>query len=119
MIHDVMWHRFAKALHIGGDLFSPDDIFERINDHRMQSFVRNNTWVVTQVSVYPRRKVLDIVLLVGELEDAKAMEPEIVKFARDIDATLIQAYGRFGWDKFAAANGWRVASQVYHKDIAA
>lgn len=117
MTGQVFLDRLEALLIKQGELYTRDDIIEAIEAGRMQGFVRNDTWVVTQVSAYPRRKVLDILLLVGEIEDARALEPQIVKFGRDAGATQIRTLARDGWKADADVNGWSVAGQVYQKDI--
>ena len=53
-----LYHRkLQRALDIQGGLFALPDILERISDGRMQSWVHNNSWAITQISIYPRRRL--------------------------------------------------------------
>lgn len=99
-----------------GDLYTFDDVVERIKDGRMQSFARGETWAVTQVNEYPRRKVLDLVFVVGDLDVLESMEQDILDFARQHECSLIMANGRMGWlrKKF---EGWKAVSCMFVKEV--
>jgi hypothetical protein len=58
--------KVERALHDGGDLYTFDDIMALIKEGKMQSFTCGDTWIVTQVNEFPRKKVLEIALVVGE-----------------------------------------------------
>lgn len=113
---DEYLSRAEKVLAAFGGLFTFSDIIERINDGRMQSFTRNNTLIVTQINEYPRRKVVEIVLLVGDVEDALEMEHDVQEWALNAGATLLMAAGRFGWEPLMT-DGWKAVSANYVKDI--
>ena len=53
--------KFAKALARQGDLYTLQDILDRLADGRMQSFAENNSWMITQISNFPRRRVLEVI----------------------------------------------------------
>jgi hypothetical protein len=119
MMHDIFHSRLARALKRSGDIYALSDILAALDTGDMQSFTRNNTWVITQVCQYPRRKVLDILYLIGELADAQLLEPEVTEFARGAGVTLIRAYGRDGWATFTDKYGWHSLGRVYHKELSA
>lgn len=106
----------VKMLKKFGDLYTIEDILERIKDGRMQSFARDETWAVTQINEYPRRKVLDLVFVVGDLDVLKPMEQDIIDFGRQQGCSLIMANGRMGWlrEKF---EGWEAISCMFVKEI--
>ena len=115
-----LYHRkLQRALDIQGGLFSLPDILERIADGRMQSWVHNNSWAITQISVYPRRRLLEIVAAVGDLRDCRLLHGKILAFASEMNVDLVAAYGRRGWARDADRNGWKIktTSYLYHKDL--
>ena len=115
-----LYHRkLQRALDIQGGLFSLPDILERIADGRMQSWVHNNSWAITQISIYPRRRVLEIVAAVGDLRDCRILHGQILAFANEMNVDLVAAYGRRGWARDADRNGWKIktTSYLYHKDL--
>ena len=90
-----LYHKkLQRALDRQGGLYTLNDILERCADGRMQSWVHNNSWAVTQISVYPRRRLLDIVAVVGDLGDCRILNAKLVKFANEMNVDLIASYGR-------------------------
>jgi hypothetical protein len=114
------YHRkLERALDRQGGLYALGDILERIADGRMQSWVEGNSWAVTQISVYPQRRSLEIVAVVGDLGDCRVLHDRVIQFAKDVSVDLISTYGRFGWIREARRNGWKVKAQnyIYHKEL--
>ena len=105
--------KLAKALDRQGGLWTLDDILERLRDGRMQSFVQNNSWLVSQISVYPRRRVLDVIAVVGDLEDHRGLDEKLVDFANRMNIDLVSAYGRPGWKPYGTALGWKIKASNY------
>lgn len=117
MKHDNYLAMLSKALKRGGDLYTFDDIMEAIHTGDKQSFSHNQSWVVTEVHDFPRRRTLDVLLLVGDNDDFDVLHAKVMKFAEEVGATLVRAFGRSGWTKYAEANGWKVVDTVYYKDL--
>lgn len=111
-----MMQRLERMLEKMGGFYTVDDILSLIKEGRMQSFSNGLTWVVTQVHEFPRRKVVDIVFLIGDLKGAKELEADIDEFAKSIGATAVIATGRMGWLNRAFA-GWRPHSCNFIKDL--
>lgn len=111
--------KLARALERAGDLYSVDDLLERIADGRMQAHVSRETICVTEISVYPRRRVLTMILLAGDLEDGEDLHRQVLAFARRVEVDAIVAQGRHGWARLAKSHGWRIASEnaVYLKEV--
>lgn len=111
--------RLERALDRQGGLWALNDILERIADGRMQHFVRNNSWVVTQISVFPRRRVLEVVAAVGDLGDCRILHGQVLAYAKELGVDLVAAYGRKGWARDADRNGWKLktTSYLYHKEL--
>jgi hypothetical protein len=74
---------------------------------------------VTQISIYPRRRVLEIVAAVGDLRDCRLLHGKILAFASEMNVDLVAAYGRRGWARDADRNGWKIKSEsnLYHRDL--
>src|SRR4029077_11551047 len=115
----VYHEKLERALDYQGGLYALSDILERIADGTMQSWVEGNSWAVTQISVYPRRRLLEIVAAVGDLPDCRILHDRILKFANDMDVDLVAAYGRRGWARDAERNGWKIKTEsyLYHKEM--
>ena len=105
-----------RVLRYSGDLYNFDDVMKAIGTGDMQSFTEGDTWIVTQVIVFPRRKVLRVMLVVGYLTDAKKSLVQLEEFAKSVGATRIEATGRDGWWQFAEP-GWKRTGSAYAKDL--
>jgi hypothetical protein len=108
--------KVERALHDGGDLYTFDDIMALIKEGKMQSFTCGDTWIVTQVNEFPRKKVLEIALVVGNIWEAIEFLPEIYDYARQVGATRVTGFGRDGWWEHHDA-GWKKVGTMYAKDM--
>lgn len=116
------YHRkMARVLDRMGGLYTLNDILTRIADGRMQSFVVNNSWAITEVQDFPRARQLQLVAYVGDLADVDALHEKILAYADEVNASLLSTYGRMGWLREGSWQrlGWRLKarSQLYVKDL--
>lgn len=114
------YHRkLERALAHSGGLYSLGDILEGIDNGTMQSWVEGNSWAITQISIYPRRRLLEIVAAIGDLGDCRILHGRILAFAKEVKVDLVAAYGRRGWARDAERNGWKIktTSYLYHRDV--
>jgi hypothetical protein len=114
------YHRkLERALKVQGGLYTLADILERLADGRMQSFVHNNSWAITQISVYPAKRLLEIVAAIGDLGDCRILHGRVLAFANEMNVDLVAAYGRRGWARDAERHGWKIKtiSYLYHKEM--
>jgi hypothetical protein len=116
---EVYRAKLAKALARAGDLYSLDDLLERIADGRMQAHVSHETIAVTEISVYPKRRVLTIIILVGDLDDGESLHAQVLAFARKMECDAIVAQARVGWARLAKSHGWKIVStnMVFRKEV--
>jgi hypothetical protein len=105
--------RLARALDRMGGGYLVQDILTAIAEGRMQSFAEGDSWAVTQIVDYPRARMIDVLVALGDLEECRRLHDRVLWFARDHDAALVQAYGRRGWIKDAESHGWRVKTTSY------
>jgi len=108
--------KFRKALSLLDDLYNFEEVMDRIQTGLFQSFSDGQTWVITQVHKFPRRTLLDIVLIVGEMEGYFKMLPDIEQYGRIIGAYKIIGMGRDGWERNPQP-GWKKIASVYAKDL--
>jgi hypothetical protein len=119
-VNAAIYHeKLGKALERAGGLYTLNDILERLADGRMQSFTWNNSWVVTQISVYPRARVIDIIALVGDIDDGENLHKQVFDFAHTMEVDAVVATGRYGWARLAKSHGWKTVSQntVFRKEV--
>lgn len=101
-----LYKRLDKALAIGGGTHSPADIWEAVKEGRMQAFQQNQSVVVTEVMGFPQKRVLNVVLAVGEMDDVLSLIPEMEEFGRQHGCEKMHMQGRKGWLKVLPKMGW-------------
>ncbi len=108
-----MMERFQELLDNNGGYYHVDDILENIKQGVMQSFTDGNSWVITQVHDFPRKRVVEIVYAIGDMEVlSKELLEQVETFARSVSANDVIASGRPGWEK-VMADGWDKLSVNY------
>lgn len=112
----AMQRKMGKALKVNGDVFDLDDIREALKVGKMQGHVEGDTWAITQVHEWPRKKSVNILYVIGSLDDSVKLESKITEWAKEIGANFITAIGRDGWWKFKTP-GWKKMGILYSKDI--
>jgi hypothetical protein len=111
--------RLERALSRMGGLYLAQDIVSAVRVGRMQMFSEGDSIAVTQISLYPRAKVLEILVAVGNLAELRILHDRLLTFAAKIGAGVIQAYGREGWIEDATKRGWKIKARsfVYQKEL--
>ena len=111
--------KLARVLARAGDLYTVNDILAEVAQNKMQSWVEGESWALTRIAIYPRAKVVEVLAVVGRLDEARRLHDRILVFASEVGARVIQAYGRKGWLFDAKRRGWKVIAEnyVYARDI--
>lgn len=116
-----LFHRrnsqLARALNDMGNTHDVQAIAAAIADGTMQSFTKGESWIVTQISYFPRRKVCDVFLAVGDLDELRAMHDDVIAFAKNEGCDLIRAIGREGFTPSADREDWHKGASVYWKEL--
>jgi len=108
--------RIKKALKHGLDTHSYDDLVAGLDSGTFQMFADDDGVVVTEIRVAPQKRYLNIVLVAGELETLKNMQPRLVEFGRANGCEFILGSGRLGWEKVATP-GWKRRWVAHTLDI--
>jgi len=103
-----------RMLELQGGFYTFEDVMDHINAGKMQSFAKGDTWVITQVNEFPRKKVLEIAFVVGDISTLHELESDIEAFKTEIKADIITATGRLGWLR-RHFKGWEVTSVNFVK----
>ena len=111
--------RLGRLLERMGGLYTVQDILSAIAEGRMQSFVEGDSWAITKIAVFPRARLLEIMVALGDLDECRVLHDKIMQYAKDHDIALVQAYGRRGWAPDAGRNGWKIktTSYLYQKEL--
>jgi hypothetical protein len=111
--------KLQRVLDRMGNLYTVNDILTEVAANKMQSWVEGESVAITRIALYPRAKVVEVLAVVGKLDEARRLHDRILVFAAEIGAGVIQAYGRSGWMPDAHRRGWKVIAEnyVYQKDM--
>ena len=113
--------KLARVLDAMGGLYLVDDLLSAIAEDRMQSFSIGNSWAITQVNQFPRAKRLQIIAIVGHLEDVDALHAQILDYADEANVGLLSTYGRMGWLREGSWQrlGWKLKAKnyLYQRDM--
>lgn len=98
-----------RMLELQGGFYTYEDIMDHIREGKMQSFAKGNTWVITQVDEFPRKKVLTVVFVIGDMDTLHEIEPDLERFRKEIQADVMTTTGRMGWLR-RSFDGWKAVS---------
>ena len=108
--------RVEDILQSFGGLYDFDDILYAIGDGKMQSFTDGSAWIVTQISNYPRKRVLEILIAVGDMYGVLKLQPEVMAFARENQCDMAYTVARLGWAG-KMTPGWERRASVFVRDL--
>lgn len=101
-----------------GGLYTFSDILDCIRSGKMQSHSVGESMCVTEVIDTPRKRVVNVILVVGHLREMPALDLRVTEWAKnEVQANIIIGHGRNGWQDFGKERGWRNVSAVYMKDL--
>lgn len=105
------------ALEYSGGTHDIIDIYEGIYKGTMQLWPAEKSCLVTEIIVYPKKKVLNIFLGGGDLTEILDMHDDVINWAKAQGCEALNMTGRFGWKKPLAAHGWEPMHSSYVKEI--
>ena len=125
---DSCWDRvephMQKAAEFTYGRYTVDDIYDSVKEndyHLWIAFDGGNILgaVVTQFTVYPKRKVLNLVFCGGEeLHTWKDPMLELLqKFGHDTGCDCLELTGRRGWAKIFAGDGYKECWVTYELPV--
>jgi hypothetical protein len=108
------------ALRYSGGTHTFEDVQESVQAGAMQVFARPRSIIITEIVVFPQRKVLNMFLGGGEMEEIEDMFPEIEAWAASMGCAAVTATGRHGWARsfMTRKRGYESVATVYSKELA-
>jgi len=106
-----------SALEYSGGTHLYEDIVQGIVTGRMQFWPAEKGCAVTEIIVFPRKKIFHIFLAGGEKNQITDMDDSAVEFARQQGCTGMTVAGRRGWARVLKEQGWTEAFTTLAKDI--
>lgn len=94
------------ALERSGGTHIFNDIVDAVIEGRMQFWPAQDACAITEVIVFPRKKVLHVFLAGGKLETIVDMNDSAVQWAKAIGCDGMSIAGRKGWVKVLKKKGW-------------
>jgi hypothetical protein len=105
------------ALEYSGGTHNFADIVHGIHSNKMQLWPSAKGCIVTEIVVYPRKKLINIFLGGGELNQILDMHSDVISWAKQQGCSGMTMTGRLGWKKPLAEYGWKVLHQSYAKEF--
>jgi len=105
------------ALEYSGGTHSLSDVIEGIASGKMQLWPAPKGCIVTEIVVYPRKKMLNVFLGGGELDQLLDMHKDVIAWSKAQGCEAITITGRFGWKKPLKAHGWKPMHASFIKEI--
>ena len=105
------------ALEYSGGTHSFKDVAKGILEGNMQLWPTPRGCIVTEIVVYPRKKVLNVFLGGGELDQLLDMHNDVTAWAKSYGCKALTITGRFGWKKPLKAHGWEPLHASFQKEI--
>jgi hypothetical protein len=113
-IHNYRKQIEAALKHSGGThLF--EDVVSAVAEGNMQMWVNGDTVAITEVLLYPRKKVLHVFLGSGSRKQLFEMIDDAWTWAQGIGCTGMTLAGRKGWTKLMGKHGFRPTLYVMEK----
>ena len=112
-IHDELikardW--IESALIKGGNTHNFKDIVDGVISGHMQLWMGANGCAVTEIVVYPNKKVLHVFLAGGDkglgIEQITDMHDDAIEFGKQQGCVGMTVTGRKGWKKVLQSRGW-------------
>ena len=105
------------ALGYSGNTHNFEDIVCGVKAGTMQLWPALHSCLVTEIVIYPRKKLLNIFLAGGELNELMGMQADVEKWAirEGCDGGMIS--GRRGWERPLKKFGWKFQHVYYTKEI--
>jgi hypothetical protein len=95
------------ALEYSGGTHIYEDIVTAVVEGKMQLWPAKKSCWVTEITVYPRKKVLHVFLAGGDLTEILDMHESVVQWAKNQGCEGMTLAGRKGWVRALKDNGWK------------
>lgn len=104
------------ALAYSGGTHTFEDVVAGITESRMQFWPAPRGCAVTEIVVYPKKRVLHVFLAGGEMDQILDMIDSAVEWSKAQGCTSMTIAGRHGWRRVLAEHGYRPVMTVLEKE---
>lgn len=113
--HCEKW--IADALKYTDGTHDLEDVRESILSGRMQLWPHERGCAVTEIVLYPQRKVLHVFLAGGELDAIVGGLGALSDWAKSQGCVSVTVAGRKGWERILASYGYQAKLIVLERNI--
>ncbi len=94
-----------------------EDVFCMCATGQLKLWKFERSAAITEFTIYPRMKVLNLFLVGGDLEELKEKETTMIAYAKENGCTRITGGGRAGWARTPHPDGWKFNCTSMYKDV--
>lgn len=105
------------ALRYSGGTHTYSDVYEAVKCGKMQLWPASKSCLVTEITQYPRKKVLHVFLAGGDLIEIKSMQDSVEAWGKAHGCASMTMAGRKGWLKRIKDIGWKDQLVIMEKVI--
>lgn len=105
------------ALEYSGGTHTFEDVYDRILDGKLQLWPAERGCAVTEIVVYPKKKVLHVFLAGGEMDQIIDMIDSAVAWSKTQGCTSMTIAGRHGWKRVLEKHGYKAVMTVLEKEF--
>jgi hypothetical protein len=106
-----------RALAHSGGTHIFEDVYESVMLGRMQLWENNDSMLITEIVVYPRKKTLHIFLASGTMDDVLDVLPSVEAWGRIQGCEAVTFAGRKGWLRVMTKRGYSSTLAVMEKGL--
>lgn len=106
-----------SALAYSGDTHDFMHIVDGVISGNMQLWMSDSGCAVTEITVYPKKKVLHVFLAAGDMEQILDFEESAREFGKRNGCTEMTIAGRPGWTKILGKRDWEESFRVLRREI--
>jgi len=116
-IIDANRHHIEAALEYSGGTHLFEDVKEAILDGRMQIWLAPDSCAVTEIVRYARKKVLNVFLVGGDLDQIVGGLDRAIAWAKQQGCESVTLSGRRGWERVLSKYGFSPVLVVMERNI--
>lgn len=105
------------ALAYSGGTHEYKDIVDGVLSGHMQLWAGDSGCAVTEVSVYPKKKVLHVFLAAGDMNQIIDFQESAISFAKMNGCNSMTIAGRSGWKRVLDKHDWHEQFVVLEREI--
>lgn len=109
--------RLQDALDFAGNPYTVEEVAQNVKTGAMQAFHNDQAFVVTQVEIVGKLKILNVFAVCGELAHVMSLQPDIEGFAKAQECSALTAHGRKGWGAYLPQFGWKPHSVLWVHEL--